>query len=651
MTAQKYKMTMNLNVLQHLGLNLYSNIPAVLSEVVSNAWDADSSQVEITIESDEITIVDNGCGMTSDDINDKYLNVGYQKREQGSPITEKYKRPVMGRKGIGKLSLFSIANIIEVYSCKDGIKSGLVISSIELKDKIKNGEVEYYPKEIEESNEFLESEGTKIILKDLKKRTSNTVPFLRKRLARRFSVIGSEYYFKVLINGEPISVEDREYFHKLQYLWVYDEKDLSKYSKLSPNLENEPKLRNGNINNTDLYVKGWIGAVEKAGDLNENKENLNKIGIMVRGKLAQEDILINFSEGGLYTKYLIGEIHADFLDTDDEEDIATSSRQSIIEDDDRYIKLKEFIHSELKYIAKAWNENRKERGTEEALSIPSIKDWFNELSRSHKTKAKSLFGKINQLSLDPISKKDLFKHSVLAFESFKIKENLDEFDKVTAENLSQLTELMANFDDIEATLYHQIITERLKVINLLLEKVDQNDLEKVLQEYIFDHLWLLDPSWDRATETPVMEKRFTSIFEDSSTALNAEEAKGRFDIKYKKTSGKHIIIELKRASVKTNTTTLLSQVQKYSKSMKKILRQIGSNEPYEIICLLGQELTDWEDEDDRENTKTNLKTANARIVMYEELIQNAQIMYSDFLEQNKKAGRISRLISSIDMDL
>lgn len=169
MTAQKYKMTMNLNVLQHLGLNLYSNIPAVLSEVVSNAWDADSSQVEITIESNEITIVDNGCGMTSDDINDKYLNVGYQKREQGSPITEKYKRPVMGRKGIGKLSLFSIANIIEVYSCKDGIKSGLVISSIELKDKIKNGEVEYYPKEIEESNEFLESEGTKIILKDLKK--------------------------------------------------------------------------------------------------------------------------------------------------------------------------------------------------------------------------------------------------------------------------------------------------------------------------------------------------------------------------------------------------------------------------------------------------------------------------------------------------
>ena len=31
-------MKLSLNVLQHLGLNLYSNVPAVLSEVVANAF-------------------------------------------------------------------------------------------------------------------------------------------------------------------------------------------------------------------------------------------------------------------------------------------------------------------------------------------------------------------------------------------------------------------------------------------------------------------------------------------------------------------------------------------------------------------------------------------------------------------------------------
>lgn len=32
-----YQMTLSLNVLNHLGLNLYSNVPTVLAEVVANS--------------------------------------------------------------------------------------------------------------------------------------------------------------------------------------------------------------------------------------------------------------------------------------------------------------------------------------------------------------------------------------------------------------------------------------------------------------------------------------------------------------------------------------------------------------------------------------------------------------------------------------
>ena len=42
--ALEYTMRLSLNVLDHLGLNLYSNIPAVISEVVANSWDADAEQ-------------------------------------------------------------------------------------------------------------------------------------------------------------------------------------------------------------------------------------------------------------------------------------------------------------------------------------------------------------------------------------------------------------------------------------------------------------------------------------------------------------------------------------------------------------------------------------------------------------------------------
>ena len=129
MTAEhKYEMTISLQIVEHLGLNLYSNTSAVISEAVANAWDADAKTVEITLEKDCITIKDDGCGMDTDDINNKYLTVGYQKRHL-VPITPMLNRKVMGRKGIGKLSLLSIAETITIYSSKNGQKNALQIST------------------------------------------------------------------------------------------------------------------------------------------------------------------------------------------------------------------------------------------------------------------------------------------------------------------------------------------------------------------------------------------------------------------------------------------------------------------------------------------------------------------------------------------
>ena len=69
----KFIMSLSLNVLNHLGINLYSNIPAVLSEIVANSWDADAKRVDITISDDQIIIKDDGCGMSAADINNKFL--------------------------------------------------------------------------------------------------------------------------------------------------------------------------------------------------------------------------------------------------------------------------------------------------------------------------------------------------------------------------------------------------------------------------------------------------------------------------------------------------------------------------------------------------------------------------------------------------
>ena len=50
-----------------------------------------------------------------------------------------------------------------------------------------------------------------------------------------------------------------------------------------------------------ITITGWLAAVGEVRYLkDEEGDNLNRIAIFVRGKLAQEDILTDFSERGVY---------------------------------------------------------------------------------------------------------------------------------------------------------------------------------------------------------------------------------------------------------------------------------------------------------------------------------------------------------------
>ena len=77
--------------------------------------------------------------------NEKYLQIGYKRRDDTGDVTKRLKRPVMGRKGIGKLSLFSIADTVTVHSVKDGVRHGFVMDAKKIREKIKEGGTGYNP--------------------------------------------------------------------------------------------------------------------------------------------------------------------------------------------------------------------------------------------------------------------------------------------------------------------------------------------------------------------------------------------------------------------------------------------------------------------------------------------------------------------------
>jgi hypothetical protein len=426
----------------------------------------------------------------------------------------------MGRKGIGKLSLFSVADTVEVYTVKSGSKSVFRMNSDDIREQIEaggtNGHGVYHPTPLSEESVTIDA-GTKVVITDLKKSIDTVSTHLRRRLARRFSVLGGEFKFEVHVGGDVVTIEDRDYFHKIQYLWYFGDasrRNADYATKAEKKFPRDAMTPGGEV------VAGWMGTVTEPKVL-KDEDNLNRIIVMVRGKIAQEDILAEFNDGGIYTKYVFGEIHADFLDSDALNDIATSSRQRIIEDDPRYKDLKAFVWNELKNIESSWNALRRESGTRKALEGKAIKDWFEGLKKHQRKHAESLFGRINQMTVDERAKRELFKHGVLAFESLRYKDALAELERVDPNNLSQVVDLFVTFDDLEATLYHQIVTERVAVIEKLREVIETNALEKVVQQHLYDHLWLLDPAWERATEV-LLEQNAKREFDKLDAKLSTE---------------------------------------------------------------------------------------------------------------------------------
>ena len=156
-----------------------------------------------------------------------------------------------------------------------------------------------------------------------------------------------------------------------------------------------------------MTVDGWLGTVRESKQLrDEHGENLNRIAIFVRGKMAQEDLLGDFAERGIYASYLIGELRVDGLDTatglesDHDDDAAISSRQRIVEDDSRYVALKTFVAGELKFIQRCWSEWRVNAGAQKAMEIPEVKDWIESLPGEFPKKARRWLGKINRIKVD-----------------------------------------------------------------------------------------------------------------------------------------------------------------------------------------------------------------------------------------------------------
>lgn len=374
--------------LRLLGKGLYSNHWTAIAELVANGLDAQADSVKIYInlidqENASIEIFDNGSGMDYNDLSEKYVLIGKDKREDDQ-ISEEIKKQLMGRKGIGKLAALYMSNKYYLVSKKNGKETAWCLDASNVKDSdipkldkciVSDIRIECY----QEWEKFRTGTLIRLTNVNLTNFGVKTLEGLKARLSDFYLTDELKGKIEVcVINkaGDDISFEEvkksiafKNFYAFYNNTDVNLESKLSKYVKIGSTIEEITEIprkvqvldaNNYEIEGKKSFIKadgtltkekmpyrmtGWIGihtSIKKVEAQWNDEEYLknkvyrpNQLRLYVRNKLAVENFLDYVKNTQAFANYIEGEISFDILDDNELGDIATSNRQGFVEDNER----------------------------------------------------------------------------------------------------------------------------------------------------------------------------------------------------------------------------------------------------------------------------------------------------------------------------
>lgn len=358
----QYELKFDPKTIEHLGVKMYSTLPPAVAELISNSYDADASDVVVEFYEQngtpkKITVYDDGVGMSSEDIQNKFLVIGRNRRVvDGDNPSPKFNRLPTGKKGLGKLALFGLAKSIVVDTVKDGFRNRFTLDW----DSLLDAQGVYNPQADLVDVATERKSGTIIQLSDLKRRSAFDIESIADSLSRIFIVDSG---FNVTLKdskGAVVAVSnDRRYGSvEKQFKWTQDD-------FISPESEYYGKLE-------FLFITAKTPIPPSSG--------LRGVAIFSRGKLVNLPEYFSESTSSHFYQYLSGWIKADFVDLLDE-DVISTNRQSINWDNPEMAALRKFLSELIGCVGQEWRKKRadkKDREFKQEIGIDKQK-WFSSL--------------------------------------------------------------------------------------------------------------------------------------------------------------------------------------------------------------------------------------------------------------------------------
>lgn len=346
MSAEELSMSFDPNTIQHLGIKMYSNLPAAIAELIANSYDADAHKVEVDLIDERgersIVVKDDGQGMTFEEINNCFLRIGRNRRNENMSKSPEG-RFATGKKGLGKLALFGIGNKIEVFTKKKGEHEKIifVLNWKEIRECTGRDYMPAFRKEVDELTDGY----TVITISELKRKTPFDPEGLAKTLAKMFSFLDTSFNVSICFNGgNPILVNNELKYAGItpQFVWEYP-KDFPD-SEITYQHSKE--------------IVGKIISTEKP-----LPPNLRGITLFAHGRLVNLPEFFGRPESSHFYSYTTGWLEIDFIDIDNsigDDDLISTNRQSLDWEKDETISLRSFLQAILAYVQGDWRKKRKE---------------------------------------------------------------------------------------------------------------------------------------------------------------------------------------------------------------------------------------------------------------------------------------------------
>ncbi|MEU4707003.1 ATP-binding protein [Nocardia salmonicida] len=563
-------------VIEHLGIDMYQSAVAAIAELVSNAWDADASNVDIIlpdgpIVDGQIVVSDNGEGMTFEQCQERFLKVGYNRRSDRGTARTRTGRPVMGRKGIGKFAGFGIANLISIATVsKDtGERTVFELDVKRLTDPSSGYAdnrpmlvdlVDYSPPNLSATS----NHGTTITLSNLTIKKRPGVDGFRASMASRFLLLERSEEFKVMVNGTAIAESQGAERIEFDFPADYGEGERPTGLTLVDGW-GEEMLPNGEPIRWRIYFYKKTISDELCG-----------VSVFSHHKLAQKPFTFNLgnSLGGQHgISYMSGRVQADYIDNQGA-DLISTERQRINWDSPDAEPLEAWGRERIQSLLRIWKERRAQAKVDAMNSrIHPLSNRLDKLERHERRIVERALKSVAKIPV--VSDEDFAELSgamLTAWEGGRLRDLID--DLATSDDLDsdQLVEILIKSKTMSALHAAERVRAQLNLISGLEDRIRKRELENAVRDYIAENPWMISPEWD----TFRVERQLTHIMEDvGRQSLDpSEDWKGRVDLAL--ASGDQLlIVEFMRPGL----TVDWDHVQRYRRYVQSLRGAIIPTDP------------------------------------------------------------------------